>query len=168
MINVSSPYSENFFCVIYLPWYQLAALELDSQVEGNIKEQVEEPETEGAETEEISEDNLLEALNEESNNEIVAESSEEPVKIVPAYEKQMILSPYMAKRLVFSLTKGLLPQLHRSIAMRTRHEGSHKANKKSVMAEQEEDDLMRVPIALAMVKLLQKLPPNMLESNLRG
>ncbi|XP_058805534.1 small subunit processome component 20 homolog [Phymastichus coffea] len=142
---------------------------LDSEkIDETLKPQVPESITEKVEAEEITEENLLEALNEDSNNEIVAETIEELAKIVPAYEKQTILSPYMTKRLVFSLTKGLLPQLHRSIATRTRHEGSHKANKKSVMAEQEEEELMRIPIALAMIKLLQKLPSDMLEANLRG
>lgn len=79
-----------------------------------------------------------------------------------------MLSQYMAKRLVYSISKGLLPQLHKAIAVRTRHEGSHKVNKKRISTDQEEEELMRVPIALAMVKLLQKLPQGMLDSNLRG
>jgi U3 small nucleolar RNA-associated protein 20 len=99
---------------------------------------------------------------------IVEEAEEDSAKDIPAVEKQIILTQYMARRLVYSISKGLLPQLHKTITVRTRYEGSHKANKKRVSTEQEEEELMRVPIALAMVKLLQKLPHGVLDANLRG
>lgn len=50
----------------------------------------------------------------------------------------------------------------------THHEGSHKINRKKVSAEKEEEDLAKVPISLALVKLLQKLPKEILDSNLPG
>ncbi|KAJ8667479.1 hypothetical protein QAD02_009142 [Eretmocerus hayati] len=120
------------------------------------------------ETVEVTEELLDEALNDEAVTEAATEEVEETDKGVSALEKHTVLSQYMARRLVFSISKGLLPQLHNSISVRTRHEGSHKANKKMIKSDQEEEELMRVPIALAMVKLLQKLPQGLLDSNLRG
>ena len=114
---------------------------------------------------------MHQALSDEAIDDAVdAEEAEEatPTKDILAVERQTVLSQYMAKRLVYGITKGLLPQLHRAIAVRTRHEASHKANKKKASTDQEEEELMRVPIGLAMVKLLQKLPHDLLDSNLRG
>ncbi|XP_011495601.1 PREDICTED: small subunit processome component 20 homolog [Ceratosolen solmsi marchali] len=123
-------------------------------------------------TEEIMIEHLDEALNSNSIidniDNIVEQVEEDATKDVPAVEKQTMLTQHMAKRLVYSISKDLLPQLHKAIASRTRYEGSHKVNKKRVSNELEEEELMRVPIALAMVKLLQKLPHGILEANLRG
>lgn len=87
---------------------------------------------------------------------------------IPIMERELILSQSAARRLVFSITKGLLPQLHRSIMARTQHENSHKVNRKKTGFEREEEEILRVPIALAVVKLLQKLPEGVLEQNLPG
>lgn len=62
----------------------------------------------------------------------------------------------------------LLPQLHKTLAEMTQYEGSHKINRKKTGAQREEEDLVRVPISLALVKLLQKLPKKILDSNLPG
>ncbi|XP_015126374.1 small subunit processome component 20 homolog [Diachasma alloeum] len=93
---------------------------------------------------------------------------EEQTEVKKFVEKQIVLSPYAAKGLVFDITNTLLPQLHRSILSRTQHEMSHKVNRKRTGAEKEEEELMRVPIALALVKLLQKLPERILDKNLPG
>lgn len=62
----------------------------------------------------------------------------------------------------------LLPRLQKALAELTRHETSHKINRKKISVEREEEDLLRVPISLAVVKLLQRLPTHILESNLSG
>ncbi|KAL6428059.1 hypothetical protein ACFW04_008441 [Cataglyphis niger] len=120
---------------------------------------------EDKETEEI----LEEALNDE-NVENVEEIEQDEVaeKDLPIIEKQTLLSQSGAKKVMFSISNGLLPQLHRSIMARTRQDSSHKINKKKLKAETEEDDLLRVPIAVALVKLLQKMPGNLLDANLSG
>lgn len=123
---------------------------------------------ESEEIEEVTDENFTEDLKDESINEPAIEESEEPITDIPIMEKQTILSPSSAKRLIFSVTKGLIPQLHKSLASKMRFEGSHKENKKRVSNELEEEELMRIPIALAMVKLLQKLPEKILDLNLRG
>lgn len=61
---------------------------------------------------------------------------------------------------------GLLPQLHQAITARTRRDSNHKINRKKIASEIEEDDLLRVPIALALVKLLQNMSVGLLDANL--
>ncbi|XP_003702176.2 small subunit processome component 20 homolog [Megachile rotundata] len=90
------------------------------------------------------------------------------VEDVPVIEKQIVLSAHGAQKVITTISKDLLPQLHRSIIAKTSGESSHKVNKKNVAAKNEDEELMRVPIALAMVKLLQKLPESILDINLPG
>ncbi|KAF3425764.1 hypothetical protein E2986_10060 [Frieseomelitta varia] len=126
----------------------------------------------GDKTNEIEvEEKLDEALNSENIDtveETVEKIQNETQEEVLVMKKQIILSQNGARRVVFSISKELLPQLHRSIIARTSHESSHKINKKRVAVDNEEEELMRVPIALAFVKLLQKLPEHILHINLPG
>lgn len=114
----------------------------------------------------------LEAALDDDDLENVEETAEKDSKAieesVPIIKKQTLLSQYGAKRVIFSISNGLLPQLHRSIMSKTRQDSSHKINRKKIASEIEEDDLLRVPIALALVKLLQKLPESLLDANLPG
>lgn len=105
---------------------------------------------------------------EENGDEVDEPSPAKKVKIICAYDKQIILTHNAAKRLVHTLSSGLLPSLNNAILKLTAHDSSHKLNRKKTGAEREEEDLMRVPIALAMVKLLQKLPDQMMKNNLPG
>uniref|UniRef100_A0A0C9R5L4 UTP20 protein n=1 Tax=Fopius arisanus TaxID=64838 RepID=A0A0C9R5L4_9HYME len=115
------------------------------------------------------EEALDEALNQRGDSpEDRSPEDEDQTEQTKFVEKQIILSPYAAKGLVFDITNTFLPQLHRSILSRTHHEMSHKVNRKRTGAEKEEEELMRVPIALALVKLLQKLPDKILDKNLPG
>ncbi|XP_067207673.1 small subunit processome component 20 homolog isoform X2 [Linepithema humile] len=121
-------------------------------------------------TEREAQEKLEEALNDENvdNVEEVIEMNETIKESIPIIDKQMLLSPYGAKRVIFSISKSLLPELHRSIVARSQQDNSHKINRKRIASETEEDDLLRVPIALAFVKLLQKMPEDLLEINLPG
>ncbi|GLV33838.1 uncharacterized protein CBL_11277 [Carabus blaptoides fortunei] len=134
------------------------------KVEAN-KEETEDDDDEGSiedEEQEIDEvlddveDTLLEVEEEVKNVEI------------PAIERQSVLCPSAARRVMFSIKTVLLPQLHRAMAEMTHHEGSHKVNRKRTGIEREEEELQKVPISLAVVKLLQKLPVDVLERNLPG
>ncbi|KZC04815.1 Small subunit processome component 20 like protein, partial [Dufourea novaeangliae] len=113
-------------------------------------------------------DDALNSENLESVEELVEKEQKGAQEDVLAMDKQIVLSQNGAKKVVFSISKELLPQLHRSIIARTSRETSHKVNKKRLAADNEEEELMRVPIALAFVKLLQKLPERILNSNLPG
>lgn len=119
------------------------------------------------ETRELEDENLKNEMD-QPIDEPILEETEESVNEIPIMEKLTVLSPSLAKRLIIRVSKGLIPQLHKSLASRMRFEGSHKENKKRVSNELEEEELMKIPIALAMTKLLQKLPEKILDSNLRG
>lgn len=47
-------------------------------------------------------------------------------------------------------------------------DSSHKLNYKRLGPDREEEDLLKVPIAVTVVKLLQKLPERILNSHLPG
>lgn len=120
------------------------------------------------------EEELEEALNDnveenaENVEEIIEKDNEMIKERVPIIERQTLLSQYGAKRVVLSISNDLLPQLQRAIVTRTRQDSNHKINRKKIAYEVEEDDLLRVPIALALVKLLQKMPERLLNANLPG
>jgi len=87
---------------------------------------------------------------------------------VPAISKVALLNKSVATHVIQIITTGLLPQIHRVMAQLTQAEMSHKVNKKQTASDKEEEGILRVPIALAAVKLLQQLPSHMLEQNLPG
>lgn len=83
-------------------------------------------------------------------------------------ERQIKLSKSMATRVVYTIRTILLPQLHRIITARTQSDAMHKVNRKFTGPDRDEEDILRVPIALAAVKLLQRLPEEVLEQNISG
>ncbi|CAH2980138.1 unnamed protein product [Chilo suppressalis] len=119
--------------------------------------------TEG-ETEENQLDNELNIADKEADNDDSLKESNNG----PAFEKFTSVSPSVGKRIIKSLSAGLLPQLSRTIGKMTDHEESHKVNRRSKGFERQEEDMLRVPIALALVKLLQKLPGDLLRYQLPG
>lgn len=78
------------------------------------------------------------------------------------YDKPIVLSSSIAKKVVHNLATGLIPTLNNSITALSTYESFHKINKKKRRSEREEEEILRVPIALAVVKLLQKLPAGIL------
>lgn len=81
---------------------------------------------------------------------------------VCVYDKPIVLSSSIAKKVVHNLATGLIPTLNNSITALSTYESFHKINKKKRRSEREEEEILRVPIALAVVKLLQKLPTGIL------
>lgn len=144
----------------------------ESEKELNGENNTEEDEDGKGENERENEEDKEERMDMELSNENILDVEDNDEKRMhadlPVLQRQIVLSQYGAKRVVFGISKGLLPQLYRSIAARTRQDSTHKINKKKVIGDMEEEDLMRVPIALALVKLLQKLPEDILESHLPG
>ena len=86
---------------------------------------------------------------------------------VPAVNRNTILSKFVATQVIHTITTGLLPQIHHVMAQLTQEELFHKVNKKYT-SDKEDEGILRVPIALAAVKLLQRLPSHMLDQNLPG
>ncbi|KAL3285278.1 hypothetical protein HHI36_019388 [Cryptolaemus montrouzieri] len=98
-------------------------------------------------------------------NEDEEESDENVVRIC---EKTTVLCKSTATRVIYTIQTVLLPQLYKSLAEMTQRDTSHKINRKLTSYEQEEEDLIKVPLSLAVVKLLQRLPQEILEINLPG
>lgn len=94
----------------------------------------------------------------------------DPIEVVQELilERQTKLSKSMATRVVYTIRTILLPQLHRIITARTQSDAMHKVNRKFTGPDRDEEDILRVPIALAAVKLLQRLPEEVLEQNISG
>ncbi|KFM72554.1 Small subunit processome component 20-like protein, partial [Stegodyphus mimosarum] len=75
------------------------------------------------------------------------------------------LTPAMANKIYNTIKRNILPLLHRSLMKKAKSDDEHKY---AGHYYPEDEEILRVPIALAMVKLLQKLPPGSLEKNLPG
>ncbi|XP_072378550.1 small subunit processome component 20 homolog [Diabrotica undecimpunctata] len=132
--------------------------------EDSNEEVVEDRDNNQEEDEEKDVDEFLES-EDEVEDEVEEGAIEEKLKIM---EKITILCKSTATRIVRTFELVLIPKLHKSLAEMTHHESSHKVNRKKLGFEREEEDLLRVPISLALVKLLQKLPESILEQNLPG
>ncbi|XP_077566014.1 small subunit processome component 20 homolog [Stigmatopora nigra] len=64
-----------------------------------------------------------------------------------------------------NVTNNILPRLHKCLNAKVKRDDEHKAVKSKQVKEEE---VSRIPLAFAMVKLMQSLPPNVLEENLPG
>jgi len=80
----------------------------------------------------------------------------------------VVLKPSAAARVHRAISGSLLDQLNKAIGQRTAADHTHKINKKSLGPDRDEEDILRVSIAVTLVKLLQKLPGDMLEHQLPG
>lgn len=83
-------------------------------------------------------------------------------------EKIHVLCPSTAIKITKAISIGLLPQLNKNLAQYSESDRSHKMNKKQAEYDKEEMEMLKIPVALAVVKLLKKLPENMLEENIQG
>lgn len=120
---------------------------------------------ESTEPSDDTEDQELDKMLDETESDI--DESETVSETLPI-NRQTILGPSAAKRVIHSIQNILLPQLKKTMAELTSHEASHKVNRKKTGIEHEEEELQKVPISLAVVKLLQRLPKHILERNLPG
>lgn len=105
-------------------------------------------------------------VTDELHDEITLDPTEVVQELI--LERQIKLSRSMATRVVYTIRTILLPQLHRIITARTQSDAMHKVNRKFTGPDRDEEDILRVPIALAAVKLLQRLPEEVLEQNISG
>lgn len=111
-------------------------------------------------------DDELDNINQASDGE--DDNAEEPTvkrAKVCVFDVSTVLPHSVAKRIVQTIATGLIPTLNKSITALSTFESLHKLNKKKRRSEREEEEILRVPIALAIVKLLQKLPEGMLGKN---
>ncbi|XP_078664356.1 small subunit processome component 20 homolog isoform X2 [Branchiostoma floridae x Branchiostoma belcheri] len=118
------------------------------------EEEEEKPEEEEEKEEEAEEQNeeTVEEEEEEEEDAVAIETGEDKQKA----EAEMIFQ---------TLTDVVLPKLHRGLTQKVKSEEAHK---KARLHADSEEELLRVPVALATVKLLQKLPGKVLRNNLQG
>ncbi|XP_033152449.1 small subunit processome component 20 homolog [Drosophila mauritiana] len=105
---------------------------------------------------------------EDDHSEFIDFEEEDPNERVVEQQRTQLLAPNAAKKVMTTITTVLLPTLNRSITEKTNYDTKHKVNRRRLSYEREEEEIQRVPIALAMVKLLQKLPLELLENSLPG
>lgn len=77
-----------------------------------------------------------------------------------------VISVETATKIHSIIVQHLLPQLNGILTARSKREMQHKAAKQDYFPE--DDEILRVPIALALVSLLKHLPPGALERSLPG
>ena len=83
----------------------------------------------------------------------------------PEQQEECDLSVQEATKIHSVITQQLLPQLNKILTARSKRDMQHKAVKDHFP---EDDEILRVPIALALVTLLKNLPPGAPERNLPG
>ncbi|XP_047431848.1 small subunit processome component 20 homolog isoform X2 [Mugil cephalus] len=64
-----------------------------------------------------------------------------------------------------TVNDSVLPRLHKCLTAKVKRDEEHKAVKSK---EVKEEEVVRIPLAFAMVKLMQTLPPHIMEVNLPG
>ncbi|PNJ83230.1 UTP20 isoform 2 [Pongo abelii] len=83
-----------------------------------------------------------------------------PVSSLPQNKEELERT---IKNIQGTITGDILPRLHKCLASTTKREEEHKLIKSKVVNDEE---VVRVPLAFAMVKLMQSLPQEVLEANL--
>ena len=87
-------------------------------------------------------------------------------KITDKTNDRNVISVEAATKIHSAIVQHLLPQLNAILTSRSKREMQHKAAKQDYFPE--DDEILRVPIALALVSLLKNLPPGALERSLPG
>lgn len=93
------------------------------------------------------------------------ETNTELPEMVPEEEEIPLLDGTMATKIHSVIAQQLLPELNAILTARTNRDKQHKAVKDHYP---EDEEILRVPIALALVNLLKNLPPGTLERSLPG
>lgn len=93
------------------------------------------------------------------------EPTTELPEMAPEEEEKPSLDVAMATKIHSVIAQQLLPELNGILTARSNREKQHKTVKDHYP---EDDEILRVPIALALVNLLKNLPPGSLERSLPG
>ncbi|NWH65197.1 UTP20 protein, partial [Geococcyx californianus] len=98
--------------------------------------------------------------------ECAAETSEEaeqvtkPVCFLPRNKEEL---ECLIKHIQDTVTVNILPKLHRCIVAKVKRDDEHKLVKSNVVND---DEVVRIPLAFAMVRMMQCLPQEVMEANL--
>ena len=80
------------------------------------------------------------------------------------FRTKKLVSSALATKIHSTITKSILPMLFKCLTKRLKSDDQIKINKR----EDEDEQILRVPMALAILKLLNNLPPKTLETHLPG
>lgn len=94
-----------------------------------------------------------------ANEEDASEEGKEKLKT-----RKTLVGSALAFKIHTHLSQSIIPTLFKCLTKKLRSEGEHKANKR----EDESEQILRVPIALALLKLLINLPSRTFETHLPG
>ncbi|XP_028346289.2 small subunit processome component 20 homolog isoform X2 [Physeter macrocephalus] len=146
------------------------------QSEENTIEEIELPEHEAMELEHMDEDEkedgckTLSDKNEELENPDPDDCEGTAAKESECITKSISFLPWnkeelekTIKNIQGTITGDILPRLHKCLASTSKREEEHKLIKSKVVNDEE---VVRVPLAFAMVKLMQSLPQEVMEANL--
>ncbi|XP_022455485.1 small subunit processome component 20 homolog isoform X2 [Delphinapterus leucas] len=146
------------------------------QREENTIEEIELPEHEAMELEHMDDDEkedgckTLSDKNEELENPDPDDCEGTAAKESECITKSISFLPWnkeelekTIKNIQGTITGDILPRLHKCLASTTKREEEHKLIKSKVVNDEE---VVRVPLAFAMVKLMQSLPQEVMEANL--
>lgn len=147
---------------------EAAAMDLEPEVEGEEGMELEQSEAE----EEVVEEDKRENIREETAEpelvlpEKAAETPEnteqvaKPVSFLPRNKEEL---ECLIKHIQDTVIANILPKLHRCIVAKVKRDEEHKLVKSSVVND---DEVVRVPLAFAMVRVMQCLPQEVMEANL--
>ncbi|KAK1906944.1 Small subunit processome component 20 like [Dissostichus eleginoides] len=157
--------------------------DVSAAMEADDEEQAAADESEASDDEEAMEvegktdpsDVPMETDTNSGENGVVSKKAATPVAKVPAAPPPMAVSsglPQSTEELGTlisaihqTVTNSVLPRLHKCLNAKIKRDDEHKAVKSKDVKDEE---VARIPIAFAMVKLMQTLPPAIMEVNLPG
>ncbi|KAK7480717.1 hypothetical protein BaRGS_00028085, partial [Batillaria attramentaria] len=96
---------------------------------------------------------------------MAAELTDLDVSVEFSAERKDVCAPGLATRIHRMVLQSLIPQLHKTLTEKVKSDEIHKL---AQVKYAEDEEILRVPIAMAMIKLLQKLPSGALEHKLPG
>ncbi|KAM9293238.1 small subunit processome component 20 homolog isoform 2-T2 [Morus bassanus] len=142
---------------------EATAMDLEPVVEGEEAMELEQSEREEEVIEEKKGKNLPE---EPAEPEQAAEASEDaeqvtkPVCFLPRNKEEL---ECLIKHIQDTVTVNILPKLHRCIVAKVKRDEEHKLVKSNIVND---DEVVRIPLAFAMVRMMQCLPQEVMEANL--
>ncbi|XP_053937766.1 small subunit processome component 20 homolog [Cuculus canorus] len=142
---------------------EIAAMDLEPVVEAEEAMELEQSDGE----EEVAEKNKGKNLPEKpAEPERAAETPEDaeqvtkPVCFLPRNKEEL---ECLIKHIQDTVTVNILPKLHRCIVAKVKRDDEHKLVKSNVVND---DEVVRIPLAFAMVRMMQCLPQEVMEANL--
>ncbi|XP_065514435.1 small subunit processome component 20 homolog isoform X1 [Caloenas nicobarica] len=142
---------------------EAAAVDLKPVVEAEEAMELEQSEGEEEVVEEKKGKNPLEVPAEPEQAAETSEDAEQvtkPVSFLPRNKEEL---ECLIKHIQDTVTVNILPKLHRCIVAKVKRDEEHKLVKSNVVND---DEVVRIPLAFAMVRMMQCLPQEVMEANL--